>query len=396
MNSDSSSGPSSRPSESIELRTERITTSTRDPQELVDRICRWLADILPSGSNPAITEFSLPQGNGMSSETLLFTADWSEDGARNEHRLAARVEPPSGAHPVFSTYDLDMQFRVMRLVRENTLVPVPEVLWHESDPGVLEGSFLIMARVEGVVPPDVMPYTFGDNWVSDGSTSERETLQNSAIRALAGIHSLVPEQQDLKFLERASPGATSLERSLNHWVHFYEATVADAPSPLLAESFAWLVDNLPTDVGGDSLSWGDSRIGNMMFRDNRVVAVLDWEMAEIAPPEVDLGWLCYLHLFFQDLAVQVGLPGLPEMLRPSDVSDAYSEVSGRTPGDLTWHIAYAAIRHGLIMRRIAERSIYFGEATRPDDVDDLIMHRSTLRGMLDGSYWNGAAFQQDR
>jgi aminoglycoside phosphotransferase (APT) family kinase protein len=129
-----------------------------------------------------------------------------------------------------------------------------------------------------------------------------------------------------------------------------------------------------------------------MFNDFEVVAVLDWEMAEVAPPEVDLGWMCYLHLFFQDLAVQLGAPGLPEMLRPVDVREAYAKASGRTLGDLTWHIAYAAIRHGLIMRRIAERSIYFGEATRPDDIDDLIMHRSTLVGMLDGSYWSGVAF----
>ena len=98
--------------------------------------------------------------------------------------------------------------------------------------------------------------------------------------------------------------------------------VKDTPSPLLADCFAWLEDNFPTEVGGDALSWGDGRIGNMMFRDNEVVAVLDWEMAAVAPPEVDLGWMCYLHLFFQDLAVDLGAPGLPEMFRPVDVAES--------------------------------------------------------------------------
>ncbi len=56
--------------------------------------------------------------------------------------------------------------------------------------------------------------------------------------------------------------------------------------------------------------------------------------------------------------------------------------------DLTWFIAYAAIRHGVIMRRVTERSILFGEAERPDDIDDLILHRATLEAMLDGSYWS--------
>ena len=47
------------------------------------------------------------------------------------------------------------------------------------------------------------------------------------------------------------------------------------------------------------------------------------------------------------------------------------------------------MRHGVIMRRVTERSIHFGEAADPDDVEELIMHRGTLAAMLDGSYWKG-------
>jgi aminoglycoside phosphotransferase (APT) family kinase protein len=248
-----------------------------------------------------------------------------------------------------------------------------------------------MARVDGLVPPDVLPYTFGDNWVFDGSDADRRAIQESAVAALSGIHSVTPGGHDLSFLEFGEPGASSLQRGLNHWVAYHDWVVKDRPSPLLAECFTWLVDNLPADVSADALSWGDGRIGNMMFRDNQVVAVLDWEMAGVAPPEVDLGWMCYLHLFFQDLAVDLGAPGLPDMFRPVDVAESYAKASGRHPGDLTWHIAYAAIRHGAIMRRVTERSIFFGEAEAPDDIDELIMHRATLRGILDGSYWAGVA-----
>jgi aminoglycoside phosphotransferase (APT) family kinase protein len=284
-----------------------------------------------------------------------------------------------------------MQYRVMRLVREHTQVPVPETFWYEPDPSVLGGSFFVMARVEGLVPPDVLPYTFGDNWVFDGSDADRHRVQESAIRALAGIHSITPDSHDLSFLQHPVPGGSSLERSLNHWRTYYEWVVKDTPSPLLADCFAWLVDNFPAEAGPDALSWGDGRIGNMMFRDNQVVAVLDWEMAGVAPPEVDLGWMCYLHLFFQDLAVDLGAPGLPRMFRPSDVVESYAKASGHEPRDLTWFIAFAAIRHGAIMRRVTERSIHFGEAEPPDDIDDLIIHRATLRGILDGTYWSGVA-----
>jgi aminoglycoside phosphotransferase (APT) family kinase protein len=375
----------------VEMDAEHITTSTRDPLELADRLQHWLAGVLGAASDPAISEVSSPESNGMSSETLLFTATWSEDGVRSPHRLVARIEPPATDYPVFTTYDLDMQFRVMRLVREHTAVPVPETYWYEADRSVLGGAFFVMARVDGLVPPDVLPYTFGDNWVYDADDADRETIQESAIEALAGIHSLTPDRHDLSFLEHRGAGDTSLQRCLDHWLGYYRWVVRDRPSPLLADCMDWLVDNLPDDLSGDALSWGDGRIGNMMFRDHRVVAVLDWEMAAVAPPEVDLGWMCYLHLFFQDLATDLGAPGLPGMFRPVDVAERYAKVSGTTPGDLTWPIAFAAIRHGAIMRRVTERSIHFGEAEAPADIDDLIIHRATLRAILDGTYWSGVA-----
>ncbi len=382
---------SSRPDGTVAMDADRITTSTRDPGRMRGQFQAWLRATLPEGNGAEVVELTSPESNGMSSETLLVTARWNEDGATVERRLVARVEPPATDYPVFTTYDLDMQFRVMRLVSEHTDVPIPETHWYEPEPSVLGGSFFVMDRVDGLVPPDVLPYTFGDNWVFDGSDEARRTIQDSAVRAMAGIHSIRPGDHDLAFLQLDQPGATALERSLNHWKAYHEWVVKDTPSRLLDECFAWLTENLPTDASPDALSWGDGRIGNMMFRDNEVVAVLDWEMAAVAPPEVDLGWMCYLHLFFQDLAVDLGAAGLPDMFRPVDVATTYSEAAGHAVGDLTWHIAYAAMRHGVIMRRVTERSIFFGEAEAPADIDDLIIHRATLEAMLDGSYWSGVA-----
>jgi aminoglycoside phosphotransferase (APT) family kinase protein len=166
MDTDAPVGPETATG-GVELDADHITTSTRDPAETAERLQRWLAETLGAGSRPEITDVASPEGNGMSSETLLFTATWTADGATVERRLVARIEPPDTAYPVFTTYDLAMQFRVMRLVRDHTAVPVPETAWYEPDPHVLGGPFFVMRRVEGLVPPDVMPYTFGDNWFFD-------------------------------------------------------------------------------------------------------------------------------------------------------------------------------------------------------------------------------------
>ncbi len=158
-------------------------------------------------------------------------------------------------------------------------------------------------------------------------------------------------------------------------------------SPLLDECFAWLRANLPTDVGPDCLHWGDARIGNMMFGDFEPVAVLDWEMAAVGPPEIDLAWFIFLHRFFEDLAAKYGLPGMPHFLRREDVASSYESLTGAPPRDLDFYLFYAAVRHGIVMSRTQRRAIHFGEATMPDDVDDLILHRATLEAMLAGNYW---------
>jgi len=162
-------------------------------------------------------------------------------------------------------------------------------------------------------------------------------------------------------------------------------------SPLIERCFGWLDDHWPAYESPTTLSWGDARIGNVIYHGFEPAAVLDWEMASLAPPEVDLGWFIYLHRFFEDLAADAGLAGMPHFLRRDDVAAAYASHHGREPRDLDFYTLYAALRHGIVMSRVQRRAIRFGEATMPDDVDDLIMHRATLEAMLAGTYWNGVA-----
>jgi aminoglycoside phosphotransferase (APT) family kinase protein len=125
-----------------------------------------------------------------------------------------------------------------------------------------------------------------------------------------------------------------------------------------------------------------------MYRHFAPVAVLDWEMAALGPRELDLAWMVFLHRFFEDLAIRYGLPGMPSFLRRDDVAASYEALTGHAPRHLDWHFVYAALRHGVIMARVQRRSIHFGEATMPEDPDDLVMHRASLEAMLAGSYWS--------
>jgi aminoglycoside phosphotransferase (APT) family kinase protein len=363
----------------------RPRTSNRDRADLRRRLLSWLGDKV---TDPDIPELFVPESNGMSSETLLFDASWSEDdGRRTLQPCAARLSPDPGAVPVFPVYDLERQFRVMRLVGARSAVPVPATLWYEPDAAPLGAPFFVMEKVDGVVPPDIMPYPFG-SWLSEATREDQRRLQDSSVQVLANLHNMDVSAPDIAFLELDRPGDSALRRHIADQAAYYEWVVSDGSrSPLIERTFAWLESHWPEHEGTTVVSWGDARIGNMMFRDFEPVAVLDWEMAAVGPREIDIAWMIYLHRFLDDIAVEAGLPGMAHFMRIADVTSSYEHMSGHTPVELDFFTVYAALRHAIVMSRVARRQVLFGEIAEPSDPDDMIMHRSSLEQMLDGTYW---------
>ena len=367
---------------------QKLTTSSRDRDRTRADLERWLATRLGPDADATITDFVVPEANGMSSETILFDADWTEDGERSSHRLVMRLAPADDSFPVFPQYDLTKQFETMRLIAQHTSIPVPEVLWDEPDTAALGAPFFVMRRVDGIVPPDVMPYTFGDNWVYDAAEEQLETLTQSTIDVLTKLREIPNPTETFSLLEQpGTPEESPLRRHVNDARRWLEWSVGDEPSPLLERCFEWLEANWPEVEPPAVVSWGDARIGNIMYDDFRPAAVLDWEMAALAPAEVDLAWFIFLHRFFDDLAVLFGMEGMPEFIRRDRVEAAYIDASGYEPQHMDWFLMYAATRHGIVFTRTSRRAAHFGDAPMPDDPDDAIMHRPTLEAMLDGTYW---------
>src|SRR5712671_6471805 len=156
-----------------------LRRSSREPEQVRQRLESWLGGRLPAGSAPRVPEVHPTEATGVSTETLLFEARWIENGEERSEQLVARVAPDRVDVPVFPTYDMERQFEVMRLVGEHSSVPVPPVWWLELDARALGTPFFVMGRVEGQVPPDVMPYNFGDSWLYDASSPDRSRLQQS-------------------------------------------------------------------------------------------------------------------------------------------------------------------------------------------------------------------------
>ncbi|MBC7278599.1 hypothetical protein [Nocardioides sp.] len=160
--------------------------SGRDPAALGAKLERWLATALPPGADPSVALLGGIDANGLSSETVLLDVTSTEGGVRGTKAYVLRVAPRPQDIPVFATYDLQAQYDAMRLAGSLSAVPVPEVGLAEMSGSVLGTPFFLMERVEGVVPPDVMPYSFGDSWLFAASPADRAALQRRSIEVLAG------------------------------------------------------------------------------------------------------------------------------------------------------------------------------------------------------------------
>lgn len=374
-----------------EMDTPRITKTTRESGELSAAFERWLRAKLGAEADARVLSFEKPDANGMSSETILLSAEWTQGGVRTNQDLVMRLAPPDDAFPVFERYDLTEQFETMRLVGENSEVPVPALFWNEPSPEALGSPFFVMGRAQGQVPPDVMPYTFG-SWVSEATDAEQDLMERETVRVLTQL-AAIPNPTDTFAL--LAPPADEQRSALRIHVDRARAwldwSVGGENSPLLDRCFDWLEANWPDDEGPTVLSWGDARIGNVMYGEFRPAAVFDWEMAALGPRELDAAWLIFLHRFFDDIAVQMEMPGLPNFLRRDRIEALYRELSGYELKNMDWHLMYAATRHGIVFTRIARRMWHFGDDVRPEDPDDAIMHRATLEAMLEGTYWSGRA-----
>ena len=184
-------------------------------------------------------------------------------------------------------------------------VPVPEVFRASSGDAVIPAPYVVTSFVEGESLPRPILRTFAGDDGHDGEAFA-EQLGDIAAR----IHTMeVPEG-----LFEARPD------ELAEWQSQFDAYGIASPAFELA--FAHLANTRqpPTDL---TFVHGDLRMGNLMVRDGRVEAVLDWELAHIGDPVSDLGWVSAVQWRFGGPGEAAGVGSREALLR------GYREAGGR-------------------------------------------------------------------
>jgi len=150
----------------------------RDPDEVATTLARWLAARLPAGAEPVVTHVQAPESNGFSNETILCRASWQDTDGPVDQRLVVRVAPTRNV--LFLDADFSIQYRVMAALADGRVgLPLPKLGWFEDDPSWLGVPFFTMDHVDGLVPPDNLPYTM-EGWVVDAAPAGRSRTCSSA------------------------------------------------------------------------------------------------------------------------------------------------------------------------------------------------------------------------
>lgn len=245
--------------------------------EIID----YLGSQLPSAQNLVLEDVK-QIAVGWSHETWLFDLCYREDGAEKKLGLCLRRDPGNALLRHLS--DLGEQFRVLKCL-ETTDLPTPKAYWYESDPAILGAPFLIMEKVAGECP---------NPWGREGrayyaAAAERGILPASFTASLAKLHSLDWRAAGLGFLGEPSPGEGFARREIAKWRELI-ATTSHPPEPILTDLIAWLESNIPA-TDRVTLVHGAYRTGNLLIDDDRVSAVLDWELQVLGDPMYDVAYV---------------------------------------------------------------------------------------------------------
>jgi aminoglycoside phosphotransferase (APT) family kinase protein len=262
------------------------------------------------------------------------------DGTRN---WVVR-RPPLG-HVLATAHDMGREYRVISALRE-TSVPVPLAYALCADPDVLGAPFYVMSKVDGT------PYRTADELAEVGPARAR-VIAERMIGTLAQLHAVIPAEVGLADFGRPQG---FLARQVRRWKKQLDASHS-RPLAGIDELYALLAAD-PPDGSPPAIVHGDYRLDNVLVgADDKVAAVVDWEMATLGDPLTDVGLLIVYQrmdrLAEGPMASEApGYPSVPEVL------DLYAAASGRDLSGLGFYIGLASFKAAVILEGIHFRYVH--------------------------------------
>lgn len=313
------------------------TRPVREGEELpLAPLNAWLAAEVPHLGR--VTEVSQFPG-GFSNLTYLLGCT---------HGEAVLRRPPHGVS-AGKAHDMPREARILSVL-ELRGVPAPRAYATCEDASVIGVPFYVMERVKGLIlrgataPSVLTPEHF-------------RALSEHFVETLVAIHGATPSDPVIGGLGRPMG---YVQRQVEGWTERWERSRTD-DVPAMTRLATWLAERQPSESGA-CLVHNDYKYDNLVLdaaQPDRIVAVLDWEMAALGDPLLDVGTsLAYWVEAGDDPAFKalgLGVTALPGNFTRAELWARYLERSGRSMRPAAWYHAFGLFKVAVIAQQIFAR-----------------------------------------
>jgi aminoglycoside phosphotransferase (APT) family kinase protein len=284
---------------------------------------------------------------------------------------------PPVAVPAGRNAAMEREFRVLSAL-EGTAVPHPRPLALCTDPGVLGASFYVMTEVDGwspaALPSWPAPYGAGD---------DPRARRQLAFELVGGLASLAAVDWRARGLDGFGHPEGFHDRQVDRWTGHWD-TFRFRDIPGLDAAGAWLRDNAPARWT-PGIMHGDYSFLNVMFAHGprpALAAIVDWEMATIGDPVLDLAWLArqWPDRSEEPQTRWMDYTGMPQR---DEIVDHYRQLTGNPLEDFTYYQVLANFKVAIVLEGGYARYLN-GQATNPKvaHYDEAIMRAARTAATL--------------
>lgn len=314
----------------------------RDEEALpAEKLDNWLAEHIAEELPDDRGELKITQYPGGAS-------NWTYRLDYNGLALVLR-RPPAGTKAK-SAHDMGREYRLQQKLRP-AFPYVPKVLAHCTDEAVIGAEFYVMEHIEGIIPRRRFPRGL------QLSAEQAKQLNRNALDKLIELHHV---DLDTTGLNRIAKGAGYTERQVNGWCSRYQKAKTwnvIGAGPVMR----WLQQNMPTNET-ICLTHNDFRLDNLILNPadpTDIIGILDWELATLGNPLMDLGNALAYWIEADDdrvaRATKRQPSDYPGMLTRQQIIDYYCEKTGVNVDGFVFYEVFGLFRLAVIAQQIYYR-----------------------------------------
>lgn len=256
-------------------------------------------------------------------------------------------KPPKGAN-IKSAHDMGREFNVLTALKP-VYKPIPAPILYCDDSAVIGSPFYIMERVRGIILRNKIPKGM------ELTPLMMKSISQSAIDNLVALHSIDLESTGLIHLGKPEG---YIQRQVEGWIKRYVAAETDTIENM-NKTAEWMQANIPND-NTVAFIHNDYKYDNLVLDPenlSNIIAVLDWEMATVGNPLMDLGTSLgyWAEADDSDALKPFNLTWLPGNMNREEVVQHYAAIKKISVPDMLFYYVFGSFKIAVIVQQIYAR-----------------------------------------